>query len=121
MKSKDNISTKDITTEMSQCAPVSIIRLKSLNTPWRCYMCVSLLSANQDPIATIMGPAFATVGGVPGDSNTLLEIHERLAREKAMGNEGGSTDELDSSFRLLLLLNNLDIKMLHTSVKQMGK
>ena len=68
-----------------------------------------------------MGPAFASVGGVPGKSNTLLEIHERLAREKAMGNEGGSTDDLDSSFRLLLLLNNLDIKMLHSSVKQMGK
>lgn len=68
-----------------------------------------------------MGPAFASVGGVPGKSNTLLEIHERLAREKALGNEGGSTDELDSSFRLLLLLNNLDIKMLHSSVQEMGK
>lgn len=82
---------------------------------------VTLSPANQDPIATIMGPAFASVGGVPGKSNTLLEIHERLAREKAMGNEGGNTDELDSSFRLLLLLNNLDIKMLHSSVKEMGK
>jgi hypothetical protein len=68
-----------------------------------------------------MGPAFASVGGIPGKSNTLLEIHEQLAREKAMGNEGGKSDELDSSFRLLLLLNNLDLKMLQSSVKQMGK
>ncbi len=68
-----------------------------------------------------MGPAFASVGGVPGQLNTLLEIHERLARERAMGNEGGTADELDSSFRLLLLLNNLDLKMLHSSIKTMGK
>ncbi len=85
-----------------------------------CYSAVNVL-ANQDPIATIMGPAFASVGGVPGKSNTLLEIHERLAREKAMGNEGGSMDELDSSFRLLLLLNHLDLEMLRSSVQQMGK
>ena len=77
--------------------------------------------ANQDPIAVIMGPAFALVSGVPGQSNTLLEIHERLSREKAMGGGGGKTDELDSSFRLLLLLNNLDLKMLHSSIKQLGK
>lgn len=68
-----------------------------------------------------MGPAFASVGGVPGSANTLLEIHERLAREKAKGNEGERTDVLDDAFRLLLLLNNLDLKMLHSSIKQMGK
>ena len=78
-------------------------------------------SANQDPIAVIMGPAFASVGGVPGGNNTLLEVHKQLAREKALGGAGETTDELDSSFRLMLLINNLDLKLLHTSVKQMGK
>ena len=69
-----------------------------------------------------MGPAFASsISGLPANNNTLLEIHERLAREKAMGYEGDSVDDLDSSFRLLLLLNNLDLKMLHSSVKEMGK
>ena len=77
--------------------------------------------ANQDPIAVIMGPAFASVGGVPGGNNTLLEVHKQLAREKALGGAGDTTDELDSSFRLMLLINNLDLKLLHTSVKQMGK
>ena len=78
-------------------------------------------AANQDPVATIMGPGFASVGGVPSGTNTLLEVHERLARERARGAEGKTGDELDSSFRLMLLVNNLDLKMLHSSVKQMGK
>ena len=69
----------------------------------------------------IMGPAFASVGGVPGGNNTLLEVHKQLAREKALGGAGDTTDELDSSFRLMLLINNLDLKLLHNSVKQMGK
>ena len=68
-----------------------------------------------------MGPAFASVSGVPGGTNTLLEVHERLTREKTMGNEGKSIDELDSSFRLMLLLNNLDLRMLHSTVQNMGK
>ena len=80
-----------------------------------------MYTANQDPVATIMGPGFASVGGVPGGTNTLLEVHERLARERARGAEGKTGDELDSSFRLMLLINNLDVKMLHSSVKQMGK
>lgn len=84
----------------------------------KCNFCPT---ANQDPVANIMGPGFASVGGVSGGTNTLLEVHERLAREKARGAEGKTTDELDSSFRLMLLINNLDLKMLHSSVKQMGK
>lgn len=77
--------------------------------------------ANQDPVAVIMGPAFASVGGLPGGNNTLLEVHKQLARERALGGEGESADELDSSFRLMLLINSLDLKLLHSSVKQMGK
>lgn len=67
------------------------------------------MEANTDPLAIMMGPAFASVSGVPGGSNTLLEVHERLTRERARGNEGETTDEMDSSFRLLLLINSLDL------------
>ena len=74
--------------------------------------------ANPDPTAVIMGAGYSQASS---SSSTLLEIHERLAREKAKGNGGGSVDELDSSFRLLLLINDLDIKLLHSSVKQMGQ
>ena len=52
---------------------------------------------------------------------TLLGVHERLAREKMAGREGQNMDELDSSFRLLLLLNSLDLSLLHSSVQQLGK
>lgn len=79
------------------------------------------MEANTDPLAIMMGPAFASVSGVPGGSNPLLEVHERLTRERARGNEGETTDEMDSSFRLLLLINSLDLKLLHSSVKELGK
>ena len=68
-----------------------------------------------------MGPGFSSTGGAPAGSTTLLEVHERLAREKMVGREGQNVDELDSSFRLLLLLNSLDLSLLHSSVQQLGK
>jgi hypothetical protein len=79
------------------------------------------LEANQDPIGTIMGPGFASTGSESGGATTLLEVHERLTREKLAGREGPNMDELDSSFRLLLLLNSLDLSLLHSSVQQLGK
>ena len=50
-----------------------------------CLMCMSVCAwaclANPDPVAAIMGPAYATVHGqLPGSSKTLLEVHERLSR-----------------------------------------
>ena len=82
----------------------------------------ALPTANPDPIANIMGPAFASMGGSAAGTDTLLEIHERLARERARGGgEGGVADQLDSSFRLLLLIYSMDLKLLHSSVKQLGK
>ena len=60
-------------------------------------------------------------GGESGGATTLLEVHERLTREKLVGREGQNMDELDSSFRLLLLLNSLDLSLLYSSVQQLGK
>ena len=82
---------------------------------------VPLVSANPDPVASIMGPAYADVGDTTGSSKTLLEVHERLARAKERGDELGAMDDLDSGFRLLLLLNSLDLQLLHASVKQLGE
>ena len=85
------------------------------------YVCVALCAcpsaANQDPIAVVMGPTFASSAGV---SNALLDAHERLTREKARG-DGSLADELDASFKLLLLLNALDVRLLHNSVQKLGK
>ena len=85
-----------------------------------CSSYCSLL-ANPDPVASIMGPAYADAGDHSQRSKTLLEVHQRLARAKERGDEGGAMDELDSSFRLLLLLNSLDLQLLHSSVKQLGQ
>ena len=68
-----------------------------------------------------MGAAYADAGDQSQRSKTLLEVHQRLARAKERGDEGGAMDELDSSFRLLLLLNSLDLQLLHSSVKQLGQ
>ena len=78
--------------------------------------------ANQDPIATIMGPAYASLNGTgSGGKNALIEAHENLERERARGNTGPHVDELDTYFKLLLLLNTLDTKLLHQSVQKIGK
>ena len=63
----------------------------------------------------------SATGSESGGATTLLEVHERLTREKLAGREGPNMDELDSSFRLLLLLNSLDLSLLHSSVQQLGK
>ena len=69
-----------------------------------------------------MGPAFASVGSAPVGSSMLLEVHERLAREKARGGDGEeATDELDSAFRLMLYLNSLDLMLLQSSIKDIGQ
>ena len=74
------------------------------------------LTANEDPVGKIMGPAYASSSGI---SKALLEAHEQLSRERMKGND--SNTQLDSSFRLLLVLNALDVKLLHNSVEKMGK
>jgi hypothetical protein len=74
------------------------------------------IEANEDPVGKIMGPAYASTSGV---SKALLEAHEHLSRERMKGN--GEAAQLDSSFRLLLVLNALDVKLLHSSVEKMGK
>jgi hypothetical protein len=70
------------------------------------------LEANPDPVACIIGSSY------PKDGNkALMDAHNQLTREKAKGND--SID--DSSFRLLLLINNLDIQLMQSSLKQLGK
>lgn len=66
----------------------------------------------------IMGPEYSQAGGISDPTNTLLEVHERLARNREMGD---SADNLDASFRLLVLLNDIDVKLLYSLVKQLGK
>ena len=83
---------------------------------------LSCSSANQDPIATIMGPAYASLNATSSaGKNALIEAHENLERERARGNTGPHVDELDTYFKLLLLLNTLDTKLLHQSVQKIGK
>ncbi|XP_003387718.1 PREDICTED: armadillo repeat-containing protein 4 [Amphimedon queenslandica] len=70
------------------------------------------LEANPDPLTNIIGSSFH------GSENKLLvDVHDKLAREKAQGNNNMD----DSTFRLLLLINNLDIQLMQSSLKQLGR
>ena len=69
-----------------------------------------------------MGPGYGGDGGGGGGEATLLETHERLVRERARdGVDSASVEDLDNTFRLLLLLGSLDVKLLQTSVKEIGR
>eukprot|EP00794_Sanderia_malayensis_P017757 gene17757-19530_t len=74
------------------------------------------LEENRDPMSRIMGPAFAKVGS---NDNALLKAHESIAKARADGLE--DVDELEQSFRLLLLINQLDVQLLHSSLKDIAK
>ena len=75
-----------------------------------------MISENRDPVANIMGPAFAQVSST---DNALLKAHEALVKARADAAE--NVDELDSAFRLMLLINQMDVQLLHTSVENMAK
>lgn len=67
-------------------------------------------------MALIMGPAFTKVDN---NDDALLKAHEMVSKSRADGSEDAT--ELESSFRLLLLINQLDIKLLHSSLKDIAK
>ena len=52
------------------------------------------------------------------EATSLMASHHR---EKAQGNTGQSVEELDTGFQLLLLLNSIDLQIMHSSVKQLGR
>ena len=60
-----------------------------------------------------MGPAFATVSN---NDNALLKAHEALSKS-----ENSCNEELESRFRLMLLINQLDLQLLSSSVDHMAK
>ena len=72
-------------------------------------------AANRDPLGKIMGPAFIQVST---NSNALLKAHETLV--KSQRNES-DVDELENRFRLMLLINQLDVQLLSSSVEHMAK
>ena len=75
-----------------------------------------MASENRDPVANIMGPAFAQVSNT---DNALLKAHEALVKARADAAE--NTEELDRAFRLMLLINQMDVRLLHSSVENMAK
>lgn len=91
---------------------MSLLTLNSIADFAKCL----LLAENRDPMALIMGPAFAKV-----DSNddALLKAHEMVSKSRDDGSEDAA--DLENSFRLLLLINQLDIQLLHSSLKDIAK
>lgn len=63
-----------------------------------------------------MGPAYASINT---SDNALLKAHEDL--NKARSDAAENVDELDSKFRLMLLLNQIDMQLMHSSVEKIAK
>ena len=55
------------------------------------------------------------MGSAYSGTSDLLAVHEKLSKD-----EGGSADS-DASFRLLLLLHSIDLKLMQASLQQMSK
>ena len=63
-----------------------------------------------------MGPAFLQVST---NDNALLKAHETLVKAQSTNSE--DVEELENRFRLMLLINQLDVQLLSSSVEHMAK
>ncbi|XP_065185436.1 outer dynein arm-docking complex subunit 2-like isoform X2 [Sycon ciliatum] len=75
------------------------------------------LEANTEPLTSIMGPGHVNMGV----GTSMLDTHERLLRERARSSNDPAVEELDNKFRLCLLLNTMDVKLLKNTVHDMRK
>ena len=89
------------------------VNLKENNTT-KVYL---FSAANRDPLGKIMGPAFIQVST---NDNALLKAHETLLKSQTSGN-ASEVEELENRFRLMLLINQLDVQLLSSSVEHMAK
>lgn len=64
-----------------------------------------------------MGPAYIQVSM---NNNALLKAHETLVKSQSSGNES-EVDELENRFRLMLLINQLDVQLLSSSIEHMAR
>ena len=64
-----------------------------------------------------MGPAYAKVNST--DSDGILQAHADITRAREDGAE--NVEELENRFRLVLLLNSIDMQLLQSSVESIAK
>lgn len=64
-----------------------------------------------------MGPAFIQVSA---NDNGLLKAHETLLKSQNSGDKN-DVEDLENRFRLMLLINQLDVQLLASSVEHMAK
>ena len=74
-------------------------------------------SENRDPVVNVMGPAYAKVSST--DSDSILQAHADIAKAREDGAE--NVEELENRFRLVLLINNIDMALLQSSVETIAK
>ncbi|XP_060681704.1 outer dynein arm-docking complex subunit 2 [Hemiscyllium ocellatum] len=69
------------------------------------------LEANRDPIAKILGPSFATV---EGEDKSMLRLLEKVKK-------GDEEPEAEAQMKLFLLLQQLDMQLLNTSLQKISR
>ncbi|XP_050169674.1 outer dynein arm-docking complex subunit 2 [Myiozetetes cayanensis] len=68
------------------------------------------LEANRDPIVKILGPEYATV---EGEDTSILHLFDKVKR--------GYDPETETKMRIILLLHQLDLQLLSSSLKQISQ
>ncbi|KAJ7395879.1 hypothetical protein BTVI_150851 [Pitangus sulphuratus] len=66
-------------------------------------------TANRDPIVKILGPEYATV---EGEDTSILHLFDKVKR--------GYDPETETKMRIILLLHQLDLQLLSSSLKQIS-
>ena len=94
----------------------NVVELPDILPSFLNYHSKFCFSANQDTLSKIMGPAFTQVST---NDNALLKAHETLV--KSRNSSSDELEELENRFRLMLLINQLDLQLLSSSVEHMAK
>ncbi|XP_032561412.1 armadillo repeat-containing protein 4 [Chiroxiphia lanceolata] len=68
------------------------------------------LEANRDPIVKILGPEYATV---EGEDTSILHLFDKVKR--------GYDPETETKMKIILLLHQLDLQLLNSSLKQISQ
>ncbi|NXA15491.1 ARMC4 protein, partial [Sapayoa aenigma] len=85
-------------------------RLLQIATGKKLKEAQACLEANRDPIVKILGPEYGTV---EGEDTSILHLFDKVKR--------GYDPEMEMKMKIILLLHQLDLQLLNSSLKQISQ
>lgn len=67
-------------------------------------------TANRDPIVKILGPEY---GAVEGEDTSILHLFDKVKKESGL--------ETELKMKIILLLHQLDLQLLNSSLKEVSQ